>query len=477
MLPLFIMTIENDTDRQFVAGLYQRHRDFLLRCAQKILNDPDRAEEALHEAMLRVIRSLERVRQIPAEELLPYLVTIVQTASIDLYHKTNRERQAAQGRERDWAESLSGTEDTELLLIRREQAELLRECLKTLPQREIDLLNYAYTLDEKALEEQYADLLLKIALKEYLKEQALQMKQQEAEAAPAPQPAQKSSNVVAVAFRQVGWQETKETLLHGLKKGVTRVAVVFLAATLTATTAFALSPVERKESILEKVINTIRNYADMLTNTSTMVEVPRYRYEEYSFIEVPNEQVQEVIDTWVIFRNSVNFTEKSGISLSAVMKAMYYYCEAKGLEYPYTDDTHTWVDAKAVQQFAEYLFGATKEHLDWEVYLEPRYYDAERDAYRDIHYEDGYPNYITIARSGLVSYTENEDGTFTIELVMEPDSDWNEYCYSPVIITADYSSGHLVLVSGTVKDMLSEAELSLTQQRLEYERINPTGRR
>lgn len=240
--------------------------------------------------------------------------------------------------------------------------------------------NNNYPLDEKALEEQYADLLLKIALKEYLKEQALQMKQQEAEAAPAPQPAQKSSNVVAVAFRQVGWQEAKETLLHGLKKGVTRVAVVFLAAALTATTAFALSPVERKESILEKVINTIRNYADMLTNTSTMVEVPRY-------------------------------------------------------------------------------------------------YDAERDAYRDIHYEDGYPNYITIARSGLVSYTENEDGTFTIELVMEPDSDWNEYCYSPVIITADYSSGHLVLVSGTVKDMLSKAELSLTQQRLEYERINPTGRR
>ena len=97
--------------------------------------------------MLRVIRSLKRVRQIPAEELLPYLVTIVQTASIDLYHKTNRERQAAQGRERDWAESLSGTEDTELLLIRREQAELLRECLKTLSQREIDLLNYAYTLE------------------------------------------------------------------------------------------------------------------------------------------------------------------------------------------------------------------------------------------------------------------------------------------------------------------------------------------
>lgn len=337
--------------------------------------------------------------------------------------------------------------------------------------------NSNYPLDEKALEEQYADLLLKIALKEYLKEQALLMQQQEAEADHAPQPTQESSNVIAAAFRQVGWQETKETLLHGLKKGVTRVAVVFLAAALTVTTAFALSPVEQKESILEKVINTIRSYTDMLTEPSNMVEVPRYRYEEYSFIEVPNEQVQEVIDTWAIFRNSVGFTKKSSISLSTVMKAMYYYCEAKGLEYPYTDDTHTWVEAKAVQQFAEYLFGVSKEQLDRKVKLEPRCYDAERDAYRDIHYEDGYPDYTTIARSGLLSYTENEDGTFTIELVMEPDSDWSEYCYSPEVITADYSSGHLVLVSGTVKDMLSDVELSLTQQRLEYERRNPTGRR
>ena len=195
--------------------------------------------------------------------------------------------------------------------------------------------NNNYPLDEKALEEQYADLLLKIALKEYLKEQALQMKQQEAEAAPAPQPAQKSSNVVAVAFRQVGWQEAKETVLSGLKKGVTRVAVVLLAAAITFTTAFAASDTV-KESVLKKLQSFIYYHTSQFVDTIGQTTQPRYRYEEYSFIEVPNEQVQEVIDTWVIFRNSVNFTEKSGISLSAVMKAMYYYCEAKGLEYPYT---------------------------------------------------------------------------------------------------------------------------------------------
>lgn len=318
--------------------------------------------------------------------------------------------------------------------------------------------NNNYPLDEKALEEQYADLLLKIALKEYLKEQALQMKQQEAEAAPAPQPAQESSNVVAVAFRQVGWQETKETLLHGLKKGVTRVAVVFLAAALTATTAFALSPVERKESILEKVINTIRNYANMLTNTSTMVEVPRYRYEEYSFIEVPNEQVQEVVDTWVIFRNVLNFSGNTSLTINQLLWSMFLYCEAKGLEYPYIDESGTWVDGDAVREFAENLFGITGEQMAGRAQKNPQCYDAGRNAYRDSRH----PSYPAIARAGITGYTENEDGSFTIDLVMDPEGEPNGYCYCPMRITADYSSGHLVLRSGLIFDPAEDAARTVT---------------
>ena len=65
MLPLFISAIENDDDRQFVADIYTRYQPALYRKAQKVLHDNDRAEEAVHEAMLRVIRYLDRVREIP----------------------------------------------------------------------------------------------------------------------------------------------------------------------------------------------------------------------------------------------------------------------------------------------------------------------------------------------------------------------------------------------------------------------------
>ncbi len=56
MLPLMITAIENDDDRQLAAELYIRYRAVMLRRAGSILKEDDRAEEAVQEAMLRVIR-------------------------------------------------------------------------------------------------------------------------------------------------------------------------------------------------------------------------------------------------------------------------------------------------------------------------------------------------------------------------------------------------------------------------------------
>lgn len=91
--------------------------------------------------------------------------------------------------------------------------------------REEALIMNKYPLDQEALVEEYGDLLIKIALKAYMKEQAQLLEQEEAEAAPVPAP---KGNVVAAAFRQVNLEDAKETVLSGLKKGVTRVAVVLL---------------------------------------------------------------------------------------------------------------------------------------------------------------------------------------------------------------------------------------------------------
>lgn len=148
MLPLMITAIENDDDRQLAAELYTRYRAVMLRRAGSILKEDDRAEEAVQEAMLRVIRHLEKVRMIPENERAYYLAAVTQTAALDLYRRRQREQQNTFTGYDESLDAPGPAEDGPMeLLLCREQAVLLRQCVALLPQRELDILNYRYLLE------------------------------------------------------------------------------------------------------------------------------------------------------------------------------------------------------------------------------------------------------------------------------------------------------------------------------------------
>lgn len=240
-----------------------------------------------------------------------------------------------------------------------------------------------YPLDKEALVNEYGDLLIKLALKSYMKEQAQQLEQEDAEDIPAPQP---KGNVVAAAFRQVHWEDAKDTVLYGLKKGVTRVAVLFLAVALTFTTAFAASNTVRT-SVFQHILNVIRNHTDLLTNTSEMVEQTRYRYDELNALEIPNEQVQEAFDTWVSFRDSACFRKTSSLTVTDLIRMLHYHCIYTGAKIPYSDATNTWVRADALEEFAKWYFEVTPEMLQEKASKVSGCYDVDR-GYCDV-YNDG----------------------------------------------------------------------------------------
>ena len=118
MLPVFIMAIENDDDRTFVAELYARCQPAMQRRALSILKNESDAEEAVHEAILRVIRHLEKVRMIPRDEVLYYLVTVTETASIELYRNRQRECRATIGNENVWSENMTDVITAEKTMLR-----------------------------------------------------------------------------------------------------------------------------------------------------------------------------------------------------------------------------------------------------------------------------------------------------------------------------------------------------------------------
>lgn len=172
-----------------------------------------------------------------------------------------------------------------------------------------------YPLDQEALVEEYGDLLIKIALKAYMKEQAQLLEQEEAEAAPVPAP---KGNVVAAAFRQVNLEDAKETVLSGLKKGVTRVAVVLLAAAITFTTAFAASDTV-KESVLKKLQSFIYYHTSQFVDTIGQTTQPRFRYDDLSVIPVPNDGIQQALEVWT------SFCDSDSLSTHVLLKFLPWY--------------------------------------------------------------------------------------------------------------------------------------------------------
>ena len=102
----------------------------------------------MQDAMLKVIRHLDKIREIPKREIRFYLASITRTTCIDRYRKIQREKQACvMGYEDDWAKDFPDQKTPEKVFIRADQIKLLNRCLMELPQREIDLLYYCYTME------------------------------------------------------------------------------------------------------------------------------------------------------------------------------------------------------------------------------------------------------------------------------------------------------------------------------------------
>ena len=134
---------------------------------------------------------------------------------------------------------------------------------------------------------------------------------------------------------------------------------------------------------------------------------------------------------------------------------MFDYCDAYGLEYPYVDASTKWVQREALLEFGAYFFGITQEDLDQQVKMRPLYYDAQRDAYCDLNYDYSYQfaEINATEKMGLIRYTENEDGTLTLEVVTKSMDSWEGYCNYPTLLTVDFSAGHPVFRSAVVADL------------------------
>ena len=92
MLMLYISMIDSLEEKRKFERIYLAHRQIMYYAAFRILKDVHEAEDAVHQAFLRIIDRLDKINDAECHKTRAYLVVITESAAIDIYRKRKQAR-------------------------------------------------------------------------------------------------------------------------------------------------------------------------------------------------------------------------------------------------------------------------------------------------------------------------------------------------------------------------------------------------
>ena len=128
---LLIATIENEEDRSKVTQIYEEYVGIMRRRAFMILKNRHDADDAVHEAFVRIIDHLEDLPDPKSTSTKWYVVTAAENAAIDIWRKRKRRPEKAFD---------EITYEEEFIAPYEGENEIVKEMLQKLSARDRELL-------------------------------------------------------------------------------------------------------------------------------------------------------------------------------------------------------------------------------------------------------------------------------------------------------------------------------------------------
>lgn len=86
----YLQMIESEEDRTKFEILYTEYKDWMGTIAFSILHNKQDAEDAVHNAFVKVAENIKKVDDPLSKKTRSYIVTIIETKAIDIYRKKQR---------------------------------------------------------------------------------------------------------------------------------------------------------------------------------------------------------------------------------------------------------------------------------------------------------------------------------------------------------------------------------------------------
>ena len=151
MLPTVITEMENVSDRQFMADVYENYHRLMYRTAAKCAADRDEQDEAVQDALVRLIAKVSLLRELDRPRLAAYIVRTVRNTALTRMDSQNREKQWTVGTDIDTITTeADDSRPPEDLLLRGELQEDFRQVWAGLPERDKLVLESRYIFHESS---------------------------------------------------------------------------------------------------------------------------------------------------------------------------------------------------------------------------------------------------------------------------------------------------------------------------------------
>lgn len=84
--------IKNDRDKSKFEELYNRYKQIMFYKAKEVLSDNHLAEDAVHQAFINIIKSLDKIDENNCHKTKAFIVIVTENSAIDMYRKFKKEK-------------------------------------------------------------------------------------------------------------------------------------------------------------------------------------------------------------------------------------------------------------------------------------------------------------------------------------------------------------------------------------------------
>lgn len=148
MLPICIMTIEDESDREFMARLYTRYRRLMYDTIRQVVGDHWSAEDVVQATLLKLIDKVPKLQTLDDRRTAGYIVAACRHTAYNELRRRSRQPLFVPEEERTADSATSSPRSMELHMIRKEDLRRMAEIWGKLDERSRFVLEARYILEQ-----------------------------------------------------------------------------------------------------------------------------------------------------------------------------------------------------------------------------------------------------------------------------------------------------------------------------------------